>query len=404
MTSMKVEFPGHSGARLDGRLELPLTAPRAYAVFAHCFTCGKDLLAAVRIARALSDRGIAVLRFDFTGLGMSGGDFAETNFSSNVADLASAADFLRDNYQAPALLIGHSLGGAAVLAAAGDMPTVKAVATIAAPSEATHVLHLLGDSLQSLRDRNEVEVELVGRKFRIRRQLLEDLEQARLSERISNLGKALLVMHSEADDIVEIEHATKIFRAARAPKSFVMLDGADHLLSRREDAEYAAHVLAAWAERYLPEMATPTRTESGAVEVAETRNGKFVNTVHAGRHILYADEPLDAGGDDVGPSPYEYLLASLGSCTSMTLRLYAQHKDMPLEHVSVRLRHRRIHARDCEDCETTEAQISEIEREIHLQGNLDEAQRRRLLEIAEKCPVHRTLTGVVKVRSRLSEE
>jgi len=403
MEAGKITFEGHDGSRLAARLDLPPQAPRAFVLFAHCFTCGKDIFAASRISSALVDCGLAVMRFDFTGLGMSEGEFANTNFSSNVADLVCAAGHLRTHLAAPALLVGHSLGGAAVLAAAGAIPEAKAVVTIGAPSEPVHLKRQFEDRVDAIRAEGAVEVELGGRAFTITRQFLEDLEATRLRERVAHLDRALLVMHAPLDEIVDVDQARRLFDAARHPKSFVSLDSADHLLRRREDATYAAQVIAAWAERYLPPRPAAAALETGVVEVQETGAGKFANVVRAGRHSLPADEPQASGGGDSGPSPYDYVLAGLGACTSMTLRMYAEMKKLPLTGVGVRLQQKRIHADDCADCEGGDPQITEITREIQLVGELTDAQRAKLLEIAERCPVHRTLTNEIKIRSRLSD-
>jgi putative redox protein len=402
--SQRVSFAGTSGAALAARLDAPAEPPLAYALFAHCFTCSKDTKAATYISAALAERGIAVLRFDFTGLGGSEGDFANTNFSSNVGDLVAAADFLRKNYRAPAILIGHSLGGSAVLAAAPDIPECTAVATIGSPFDPEHVLHLIGAPTQTLSREGEVEVEIAGRAFRIKKQFLDDIKGQKLGEIIARLGKALMVMHSPRDAIVDIDNAAKIFMAAKHPKSFVSLDSADHLLSRREDASYAGHVLAAWAERYVQTKSTELpAAQPGKVLVRETREGKFTNQVIVGRHVIRADEPVTAGGLDTGLSPYDLLCAALGACTAMTLRLYADLKGIPVERISVELKHEKIHAADCAECETREGKIDRIERLIGLEGNLDEPQRQKLLEIANKCPVHRTLHSEVVIPTRLAD-
>jgi putative redox protein len=397
----KVEFPGALGATLSARLDSPVAPPAAYALFAHCFTCSKDARAAAYVAAALAGRGIACLRFDFTGLGGSGGDFANTNFSSNAADLVAAADFLRRRYRAPELLVGHSLGGAAVLAAAHAIPEAAGIATIAAPFEPAHVLALI-PGRGEIETRGEAEVVLAGRPFRITKQLLDDLAGQRPEAAVRSLERGLLVMHSPRDDTVPIDNATRIFQAARHPKSFVSLDPADHLLTRREDAAYAGHVIAAWAERFLgargPEAPAAV---AGKIVVRETREGKLAQLVAAGRHVLRADEPVAAGGLDAGPTPYDLLLAALGACTSMTVRLYADLKGLPLERVSVELTHDKIHAADCAECETREGKVDRIERVIRLEGALDDAQRAKLLEIAGKCPVHRTLHAEVTVPTRL---
>jgi uncharacterized OsmC-like protein/alpha-beta hydrolase superfamily lysophospholipase len=402
MPAEQFDFSNAEGLRLAGLLDNPAGEARAYALFAHCFTCGKDVHAAKRIAEGLTALGIAVLRFDFTGLGSSEGEFANTTFSSNVADLVAAADQLRRVKRAPSILIGHSLGGAAVLAAGPAVPEARAVVTIAAPSDPAYVTGLFKDQLKEIDARGEVEVTLAGRAFRIRRGFLHDVAEQELSGRIAALRKALLIFHSPTDEIVSIDNASRIFAAARHPKSFVSLDGADHLLSRRSDAAYVANMIAAWAERYL-DMAPPRTADGqedpGLVTVRETRQGRLQQEIKAGVHRFLADEPVDAGGGDSGPNPYDFLLAALGACTSITLRLYAERKALPLDRVTVRLRHGRIHAADCENCETREGMIDRIDRGILLEGALDANQRARLLEIADKCPVHRTLTSEVDIRT-----
>lgn len=409
MTSLQTErvsFPGYQGDSLAARLDSPSARPRGYAIFAHCFSCSKDLLGVVRISHALAARGIAVLRFDFTGLGNSGGDFANTNFSSNVQDLLQAAQFLREHYQAPKLLIGHSLGGAAVLAAAAAMPEVVAVSTLGAPSDPAHVTHFFEQDLAEIQAQGAVEVMLAGRKFRIQRQFLEDVAEQNLLHKVSTLHRPLLIFHSPVDSIVNIQHAARLYGAAKHPKSFVSLDDADHMLSRERDAVYVADVLVAWANRYLGEEVLPAEEaeEQPMVRVRETGESPFAQEVRIGRHVLRADEPIAQGGKDLGPSPYEYLLAGLGACTAMTLRVYSRQKEIPLQGVTVDLNHDKIHTEDCQFCETKVGKIDHIERVIHLQGRLDEQQRTRLLEIANKCPVHRTLHSEVEILSRLADE
>jgi uncharacterized OsmC-like protein/pimeloyl-ACP methyl ester carboxylesterase len=399
MPSTSVRFSAAQGHHLAARLELPAGEPRAYALFAHCFTCSKDSKAAAYISQALAARGIAVLRFDFTGLGMSGGDFADSNFSSNIGDLLAAASYLREHYRAPALLVGHSLGGAAVLAAAAQIPESRAIATIGAPYEPKHVEQLLVGGKDQMLAAGEARVDIGGRPFTIRRQFLEDLERHDPAKHVGALRKALLILHSPRDSIVGIDNAAKVFMAAKHPKSFVSLDNADHLLTRAEDAAYAAEVLAAWASRYLEKRQIETVP---GVRVVEAGQGTFTEDIFAGRHRLRADEPESAGGNDTGPSPYDLLLASLGACTAMTLRLYADRKSLPLERVSVDLTHDKIHAADCAECETKDGHIDRIERLITLEGDLDDAQRAKLLEIADKCPVHRTLQSEVSIATRFS--
>jgi uncharacterized OsmC-like protein/alpha-beta hydrolase superfamily lysophospholipase len=398
--SERFDFSNAAGERLAALLDSPIEPPRAYALFAHCFTCGKDIRAAKRIAEALTALGIAVLRFDFTGLGSSEGEFANTTFSSNVADLIAAADALRRTRRAPAILIGHSLGGAAVLAAAADVAEARAVVTIAAPCDPAHVVGLFKDRIGEIDTAGGIDVNLAGRPFRISRAFLDDVEQQKLRDRIGALHKALLVFHSPTDDIVSIENATYIFTAAKHPKSFVSLAGADHLLSRRSDAAYVANVIRAWAERYLDVVDTgPDPPSEAAVTVQETRAGRFQQEIRTGRHRFLADEPVAVGGLDSGPGPYDLVLAGLGACTSMTLRLYAERKALPLDRVTVRLGHSRIHAVDCENCETKEGMIDRIDRVITLAGDLNDEQRKRLIEIADKCPVHRTLTSEINIRT-----
>jgi uncharacterized OsmC-like protein/pimeloyl-ACP methyl ester carboxylesterase len=401
MPAERFDFPNARGEKLAAVLDLPAGTPRAYALFAHCFTCGKNVVAAKRIADALTALGIAVLRFDFTGIGSSEGEFANTTFSSNVDDLVAAADHLRKTRQAPALLIGHSLGGAAVLAAADAVAEARAVVTIAAPSDPGHVTHLFKDQLDAIGEHGEVEVALAGRPFRIRREFLADIAQQKLTERVAKLRRPLLIFHSPTDDTVGIENAAHIFTAAKHPKSFISLAGADHLLTKRSDAVYVANVLAAWAERYLDTAPAEAVSEAQprTVTVTETGGGKFQQSVTIGPHRLTADEPIAAGGLDSGPGPYDFLLAALGACTSMTLRLYAEHKKLPLVRTSVTLSHSKIHAQDCEECETKEGKIDRIDRVLTLDGDLSDEQRARLIEIADKCPVHRTLTSEVNIRT-----
>jgi len=403
----RFQFESSEGHQLAAALDLPDGAPRAYALFAHCFTCGKDVLAARRIAAALAAKGIAVLRFDFTGLGSSEGDFANATFSSNVADLVKAADHLRDTRRAPDILIGHSLGGAAILAAAGQIPEARAVVTIAAPSDPIHVTGLFKESLEQIRAHGKSEVSLAGRPFQISREFLDDIAEHSLMQHVAGLHKALLVMHAPTDDTVGIDNATRIFVAARHPKSFVSLADADHLLTRKADALYAADVIAAWAGRYLDPMAPEQAADPGdtprQVVVRETRNSKFQQTVAVGPHRMLADEPVAAGGEDTGPGPYDFLLAGLGACTSMTMRLYADRKSLPLERVTVTLKHSRIHAEDCAECETKAGMLDQIERVIAMEGALDTEQRKKLLEIADKCPVHRTLTSEVRILTQAAD-
>jgi putative redox protein len=387
MPTETIRFPGREGRSLAARLDTPAEAPRAYALFAHCFTCSKDSKAAAYVAQALAARGIATLRFDFSSL----------EFSSNLEDLVAAAGWLRAERQAPQILAGHSLGGAAVLAVAAQIPEVRAVATLGAPFDPSHVTHLVKDPKEA---GNDLQVSIAGRQFRVAKNFFEDLAGQKAGATIAALRKPLLVFHSPRDTIVDIENASKIFLAAKHPKSFVSLDRADHLLTQKDDAQYAATVLAAWASRYLEPEAAAAEAVPG-VRVAEAGEGRFAQLVTMGRHHLRADEPASVGGDDSGPNPYDLLLAGLGACTSMTVRLYAAQKKWPLERVTVDLKHDKVHATDCAECETREGRIDRIERVLTLEGDLDEAQRARLLEIANKCPVHRTLHSEVWVPTTL---
>jgi uncharacterized OsmC-like protein/pimeloyl-ACP methyl ester carboxylesterase len=404
--TQKLVFENGRGEQLAASLDLPRGEPIGWGLFAHCFTCSKDIPAAGRISRRLAEEGLAVLRFDFTGLGSSEGDFANTNFSSNVDDLVAAATHLREHFAAPSLLIGHSLGGAAVLAAARHIAEVRAVCTIAAPSDPEHVRGLLTGEVGEIEARGVATVDIAGRQFQIKKQFLDDLGEQNLGEELGALRKALLVFHSPVDEIVGIDNARRIYQAARGAKSFVTLENADHLLRNERDARYVAEVLAAWVSRYIevPAVAAPAGREAlppGDVLVSELER-PYTNRVLAGRHELLADEPPSVGGKDAGPNPYDYLLAALGACTSMTLRMYAERKGWPLEEVSVRLRHSRIHAEDCAECESESGLIDRLERELHLVGDaLTDEQRARLLEIANRCPVHRTLLNELQVPTRL---
>lgn len=407
MKSEKVRFKNMAGTELAAVLEWPEDEkPLGYAIFAHCFTCTKNILAAINISRALSRQRIAVLRFDFTGLGESGGEFEATTFSDNVDDIVAASRFLAEKHSPPDILIGHSLGGAAVLQAAGLIPAVRAVATIGAPYHPDHAMHLFETSREEIERKGEAKVSLAGRSFTIRKSFLDDLGNHDPAENIKNLGAALLVMHSPRDAVVGIENAADIYKAAKHPKNFLSLEPADHLLSQKEDSLYAADMIATWARRYLeageggrdfPEVIdnrVTVRTQAGAF-----RTDMFVNG-----HAMVADEPVSYGGTNKGPSPYDYLQAALGACTGMTVQMYASRKKWPLESVVVRLHHEKIHARDCVDCDNPNHRIDHFERELEIHGELSEDQRQRLLEISEKCPVHRTLHQEVKITTRLVED
>ena len=401
MTTERITFPGHSGDTLSARLDLPDGPHLATALFAHCFTCSKDIPAARRIAARLASMGIAVLRFDFTGLGHSKGEFANTTFTSNVEDLHAAAAYLTGRGMAPTLLIGHSLGGAAVLRAAGEMAGVTAVVTMGAPYDPEHVTHNFSDALEDIETLGRAEVDLGGRPFTIGKGFVEDVKAQMLGPVIKGLKAALLVMHAPRDTVVGIENATNIFTAARHPKSFVTLDDADHLITQPRDAEYAADVIAAWAGRYLnlTPPAPPIGAPEGIVRVSEADPAGFLQDVQAGPHHLLADEPLAYGGTNRGLSPYGLLAAGLGACTSMTLRMYARRKGWPLTHVSVDVSHDKVHAQDART--PSAANIDLFRRRITVTGDLSADQRQKLLEVADKCPVHKTLEASSRVETEL---
>lgn len=395
-----ITFTNQAGHQLAARLEMPAdNDPHAFAIFAHCFTCSKNLNAVTHISRALTQTGMAVLRFDFTGLGESEGDFSDTNFSTNIQDLEAAAEFLAENYQAPKLLVGHSLGGAAVLIASTRIASVEAVATIGAPADPEHVQHLIENDVEKIENEGQATVSLAGRKFTVKKQFLDDIKQARHDHQIEKIRKPLLILHSPADQTVSIDNAAEIYQQARHPKSFVSLDNADHLLSRKEDSLYVGRAIATWVERYIiPQTPTPLSTD---LQVVTRTEQSFTTEIMAGQHALTADEPESVGGLDLGPSPYDLLAASLGACTGMTLRMYANHKKWPLEEVIVHIKHQKIYDEDCQDCEDPAKKIDHMERIVEVKGNLTEQQRNRLREIADKCPVHKTLHASVKVDTTL---
>ena len=407
MRTETLRFPGAQGAELAARVNLPVgRKPRGWALFAHCFTCSKDLKAVDNISLALNREGVAVFRFDFTGLGQSGGEFADTDFSSNVEDLVAAARFMETEYDAPHILVGHSLGGSAVLAAAAEMPSVEAVATIGAPFDPAHVKHLFTGALDEIESRGVAEVELAGRRFKVRKEFLENLEAQRARKTIASLGRPLLVFHSPVDGIVGIENARLIYEAAKHPKSFVSLDTADHLLTEAEDSRYVGSVLASWASRYAlrpaPEEEPVEELRSGDRVVARTFGDALATDVVARDHALVADEPKRLGGEDLGPTPYDLVAGGLAACTTMTLRMYAGHKGWPLEEVIVRVRHTREHGVDCglPDDEAHPDHLDHLDREVEIVGDdLTPEQRERLLEVAGRCPVHKTLTRGIKIRT-----
>ncbi|MCR4268382.1 bifunctional alpha/beta hydrolase/OsmC family protein [Nitratireductor sp. ZSWI3] len=400
----KLEFEGHSGATLVARLDLPNGPVRAYALFAHCFTCSSDVPAVRSIGAELAREGIAVLGFDFTGLGASDGAFGSTDFATNLADLLCAIEFLRAHYEAPSVLIGHSLGGAAVLALAGALADIRAVVTIGAPADTARVLKNLGTSLDAVERQGEADASLAGHSFRISRQFVEDVERHTLLDAVKAMRKPLLIMHAPLDEIVGIENATRIFLAAKHPKSFVSLDKSDHMLTDPADTAFAASVISGWLSRYIAADLPQGSEALEHVRVMETGQGRFQNAVQAGRHRLFADEPESVGGLDSGPSPYDFLSIALSACTAMTLRMYAERKGLELGRLSVDVAHAKVHAEDCADCAEElkkEGRIDRFERRITVDGEISEATRDKLVEIAGKCPVHRTLERVAHVQTRV---
>lgn len=406
MIQERLSFKNRKNFELTGILQLPDKKPAAFALFAHCFTCSKNIKALGHISDSLAKNGIGVLRFDFTGLGESEGEFSDTNFSSNIEDLSDAASYMKKHFEAPSVLIGHSLGGAAVLAAAGEIESCRAVVTIAAPGSPDHILRHIGN-VEEIEKTGIGRVSIAGREFNIKKQFIDDVEKQSLGDKIKKLNMPLLVMHSPYDNIVGIDNATEIFLAAKHPKSFVSLDNADHLLSDPKDSSNAGNLIASWVRKYVATAESEhsdsfVRLDGNQVAVSTDMSG-FFTTINAGGHYFYADEPIAVGGTDNGPSPYELLLASLGSCTNMTLKMYADRKGIPLDKVISRLSHEKIHAEDCRECETEKGRIDRIEKEIELTGDLTPEQVTRLLEISERCPVHRTLNSEVSIKSKIKE-
>lgn len=405
MSIKKVFFKNRNGESLAGRIDLPSDQQaHNFAIFAHCFTCTKNLTAISNISRELTQAGFGVLRFDFTGLGESEGDFSDTDFSGNVEDLVAASDFLEQNYAPPTLIVGHSLGGAAALLAAARINYIQAVVTIAAPAEPDHVKHLFQNSLDEIEKNGKAKVMLEGRPFTIGKNFVEDLLSHRLLEEVRKLRKPLLIFHSPQDKIVDITNAEKIYKAAFHPKSFVSLNGADHLLTNRNDSQYAGKVIAGWAGRYL-EIPEEENVKSQS-QVAASLDGTdmFTTTMKLGNHSFMADEPASFGGSNFGPSPYEYLSGALAACKAMTVQMYARRKQWEADNVTVHINHSRQHAADCEDCENNAAKIDTFHCQISLEGDLTEQQRNRLLEIADRCPVHKTLSSKIQIISNLSEK
>jgi len=403
MKSQKVNFKNAEGKELTGRIQLPVDhRPVHFAVFAHCFTCSKDLKAVRNITLALAQKGFGVLRFDFTGLGESEGEFADTNFTSNVNDIKAAIDFLEENYRKPSLLVGHSLGGTAVLMAGSQAKSIEAIATIGAPCEPEHVLNLIKSDIEEIKKQGKATVVIGGREFNIKDQFIKDIENQGMHKILDSMrGKALLIMHSPQDNTVGVENAREIYNSAHHPKSFVSLDGADHLLSNKEDSLYAGEMIACWVQRYLSATDQEEKIDTQSQVVAKIDEGPFLTEILADGHHLLADEPESVGGSDIGPSPYGLLSSGLGACTAMTLKMYANRKEWPLEEAWVHLNFDNDYYEDCKNCEDDEKKIGKFERLVELKGDLDDKQRERLLQIANKCPVHKTLEQGVTIETKL---
>ncbi len=404
MNPIKLTFKNQKGLELAALLYSPLDQnPRFYAVFAHCFTCSQNFSAVRMISTSLSQQGIAVLSFDFTGLGRSEGEFEESTFSSNISDLLDASDFLKKEYESPKMLVGHSLGGAAVLYASFELPTVKAVVTIGAPAFAGHVKKLFKESIEKIEEKGSAEVNIGGRPFRVSKQFLEDLEQKPLENMLKKLKKSLLIIHSPQDEVVGINNAAELYNAAMHPKSFISLNGSNHLLSEQADSEYVGEVIASWSKRYVPigEKADELYdTDGNQVKVRLSGPG-FTTEIKTPNHHMIADEPLEVGGENLGPNPYDFLMASLGSCTAMTLKMYAERKKWDLKEVTVFLNHDKVHLDDSKNPSEKESKVSRFIRLINLEGELEDSQRQRLLEISNRCPVHRTLEEDIVIQTLL---
>ncbi|NAS32857.1 alpha/beta fold hydrolase [Flavobacteriaceae bacterium R38] len=402
MSLTTIQFENKEGHKLAGRLELPANQqPHNFALFAHCFTCNKNLGAVRNISRALTNNGFGVLRFDFTGLGESEGDFSDTNFSGNVEDLIAAANYLAENYKSPSLIIGHSLGGAAAIFAAAEIESIQAITTIGAPSNPKHVKHLLHSSIDEIKANGLAKVRLSGRDFTIKKQFIDDLETKSLPEVVKQLRKPLLVMHSPQDDTVGIRNAEEIYIAAHHPKSFVSLDGADHLLMKKEDSVYTGDVIASWAKRYISFPKEEVIRSKHQVVASLNAEDGFTTKMKIGDHFFIADEPESVGGNNFGPNPYEFVSAGLAACTAMTIKMYTSFKKWDLQHVEVHTSYGKKYAEDCQNCESNNAKIDTFTREIKITGDLDEKQRGRIINIANKCPVHKTLHNEVHVETKL---
>ena len=406
MIQERIKFKNRKNYELKGIVHLPDRKPTAFALFTHCFTCSKNIKAIGHISDSLVNKGIGVLRFDFTGLGESEGDFPDTNFTSNIEDIYDACDYLNNKFIAPSILIGHSLGGAAVLYAAGDIDSCRAVVTIASPSSPDHIIRHFSNK-DEIEKKGVAEVKIAGRSFNIKKQFIDNLREQKLIEKVENLKKALLIFHSPFDNVVGIDNAGELFLAAKHPKSYISLDKADHMLSDPLDSSYVGSVIASWVSKYTGSFDEDEyegfASLNGADVSVSTEISGYFSTVNAKGHYLTADEPVEFGGTDKGPSPYDLLLASLGSCINMTLKMYADRKKIPIEGIVTRLSHKKVHAEDCADCETKEGKVDFIEEEIEIKGDLTDEQIERFKYISEKCPVSKTLQSEVSISSKFKK-
>tara|TARA_R110002124_G_scaffold225394_3_gene390742 strand:- start:135 stop:1358 length:1224 start_codon:yes stop_codon:yes gene_type:complete len=405
MNSKNIVIPNRKGYALNAYLELPTNQkPSDYAIFAHCFTCHSNLNAVRNISQALANQGYGVVRFDFTGLGRSKGEFVDSNFSANIADLEDVHQYMTDNFKAPSLLVGHSLGGAAVLVAANQIEAVKAVVTIGAPAEADHVKYLFSTLVDPASGEEAFDVNIGGRPFRINQQFIDELDKVELSTVIKQLRKPILILHSPSDKVVGIENAQKIYQLAHHPKSYVSLDHADHLLSEKEDSVYAGNMIGMWAKRYISKEVNEKLDTQGEQLIGhlDLEENNFTTFLHTDKHQFVADEPESVGGDEFGPTPYEYLLGGLAACTVMTLKLYAERKGWDLKDAFVYLSHSKKHIQDMnEEVGGELVYMDHIQKKLKLVGDLNDAQIQKLKEIASKCPVHRTLLNNVIIDTEI---
>ena len=406
MKSTRLKIENRKGLILNANLELPANQkPNYYAIFAHCFTCSSSLGAVRNISRALTNDGFGVLRFDFTGLGRSEGQFTDSHFSANVEDLIDVHNYMSNNFSAPGLLVGHSLGGAAVLVAASQIETVKAVATVGAPANVSHVKHLFSHGIEAVKEKGEVEINIGGRPFKINQDFIEAFDNTDLPSIVKQLRKPLLIMHSPFDKIVGVENAQELYHNAHHPKSFVSLDDADHLLTEEKDSKYVGDIIGTWAKRYFPKVENIMLETEGEQLVGHLNilEDNFTTSIQTKNHTLIADEPASIGGSDFGPSPYEYLNAGLAACTVMTLKMYAERKKWDLQEVFVYISHSRVHSNDLNVSVDKSKYLDHISKKLKFVGNLDIQQKERLKEIASRCPVHKTIASQVVFNTQIIE-